>query len=60
MHPTTTVLTDFYDSELRQEALQMQRDRATHFASHKYKSDLQTHSRSLVFTPFDRAYMIFY
>ena len=46
------------------QALRMQRDRATH---HKYikkasnsKSGLWAHSKSLVFMPIDRSYMIFY
>jgi len=43
----------------RQEALQMQRDYATmHFVNCNYKSDHQAQSRSLVFVPLDRWYMI--
>ena len=38
----------------------LQRDQATCFVTRNNKSDLQTHSRSLVFVPFDRPYMISY
>jgi len=57
-HPETVVLQFFPDLICYliklQEALQMQRDRTTRFVSRNNKSDLQAHSRSLVFVPFDR------
>jgi len=36
----------------------MQTDRATRFISRNNTRDLQTHSKSLIFVPFDRPYMI--
>ena len=43
-----------------QEALQMQRDSATRFVTRNNESALQAHSRSLLFVPFDRSYIISY
>jgi len=44
----------------REEALQMQRDRATRFVTRNSKSDLQTHSKSLAIVPLNRPYVISY
>jgi len=46
--------------QTEQKALQMQRDPVMHFVNHNNKSDLQAHSRSLVFVPFDQPYTISY
>ena len=43
-----------------QEALLLQRNCAMRFVTRNNKSDFHTHSRSLVFVPFDRPYMISY
>jgi len=56
----TTQLAVAINNYLKQEALQMQRDHATSFVTRNNKSNLQTHSRSLVFVPFDRPYIISY
>jgi len=45
---------------MRQEALLLQRDHTMHFVIRNNRSDLQTHSRSLVFMPFDMPCMISY
>ena len=47
-------------TDYRQEALLLQRYRATRFVTRNSKSDLLAQSRSLAFVPFDRLCMISY
>jgi len=54
-----SVICPSHNSIVIQEALLLQRDHAVHYVSHNDKSDFQSHSRSLVFLPFDKPYMIF-
>ena len=51
---TQYVLPKIQKGRYKQEALPMHRDHATRSVTRNNKSDLQTHSRSLVFVPFDR------